>query len=182
MGRRSAAHSFLPGRWVFPGGSVCRADFDAAVTSELMPDVVSALAPSLTPRRARALAVAAIRETREETGLVLGKPIGAPASSAPPRSRMAVMPDLGILEYIARFVTPPHLPKRFDTRFFVADAAKLTDREPSDTRELEHLHWISLDRTAALGLLLPTEMVLGHLRSFINGSKAAPIYHRFRRT
>ena len=81
-----------------------------------------------SPVKARALALAAIRETYEETGLMLGAPApGAPvreAPSAPPGpwaafAKAQILPDLASIHFVARAITPPRRPKRFDTRFFV---------------------------------------------------------------
>lgn len=82
----------------------------------------------LRPRagKARALAVAAIRETFEETGLLFGSDeFGAP--DAPPRklgefAAQGVYPDLSEVTFVARAITPPRRPKRFDTHFFAIDA------------------------------------------------------------
>src|SRR5271167_4232271 len=78
MGRRHGGHNFMPGKWVFPGGRIDRSDFRAPFLGELRPDVAARLEKTTTPARARALALAAIRETFEEAGLLLARP-------APPR-------------------------------------------------------------------------------------------------
>ena len=84
------------------------------------------------PSKARlnALALAAIRETSEETGILLGSNGETPAAPSPgwqPFSDAALMPDLSALKFFARAITPPGRKRRFDTRFFVADrrAAKI---------------------------------------------------------
>ncbi len=78
------------------------------------------------PIFARALALAAIRETFEETGLVVGlRDYGGPDRPPAvwrPYAAHDCLPDLQELHFIARAITPPFLPKRFDTRFFAADA------------------------------------------------------------
>lgn len=177
MGRRGVGHSFLPGKWVFPGGAIDRGDVGVAAASEPAADMIAALGARLSPRRARALVVAAVRETFEETGLILGSRTGDPrANNAFAR---AVAPDLAALCYVARLVTPPHMPRRFDTRFFMADAARWASREPRDTRELEQLDWFALDRAADLGLLEPTRIVLAHLRGMLNGRASKALSHRF---
>src|SRR3954470_17985140 len=73
MGERAKAHVFLPGRFVFPGGRVDLSDFRIAAGTDLKPEVRAKVAAGTTPARARALALAAIRETFEETGLLVGK-------------------------------------------------------------------------------------------------------------
>jgi 8-oxo-dGTP pyrophosphatase MutT (NUDIX family) len=89
MGRRHSNHAFLPGKYVFPGGRVdtadCRlrpaADLDPAVAEKLM--VKMRGRPSLA--RARGLAMAAVRETFEEVGLIVGT--DPPASARAPARR-----------------------------------------------------------------------------------------------
>ncbi|MEO8113304.1 MAG: NUDIX domain-containing protein, partial [Phenylobacterium sp.] len=77
MGRRHGRHSFMPNAWVFPGGRIDRADFRAPHATELRPEVAATFNTHLTGARGRALALAAIRETYEEAGLLL-------AQAAPP--------------------------------------------------------------------------------------------------
>src|SRR5271154_3830318 len=74
MGRRHGGHDFMPDKWVFPGGRVDRSDFHAPYATDLRPEVAAKLHLTAAPRRARALALAAVRETFEEAGLLLAKP------------------------------------------------------------------------------------------------------------
>ncbi len=87
MGRRHPNHKFMPGKFVFPGGRVEAGDrqmsvagaLDAHCERRLMTRVQR---PSM--QRARALALAAIRETFEETGLAFGtSDYGAPEAPRP---------------------------------------------------------------------------------------------------
>ena len=78
MGRRAPGHVFMASKWVFPGGRIERADFTAADAGSLSHDAARRLEAEMPARRARALALAAVRETFEETGLILGRP--APAA------------------------------------------------------------------------------------------------------
>src|SRR5271154_6482414 len=73
MGRRHGGHDFMPDKWVSRGARIAPSDFRAPVASELRPEVAHRLATTAQPKRGRALALAAIRETFEETGLLLGK-------------------------------------------------------------------------------------------------------------
>ena len=79
MGRRHGGHDFMPDKWVFPGGRIDRADFRAPFATDLRPEVAARLARTAPPVRVRALALAAVRETFEEVGLLLARP-------APPRA------------------------------------------------------------------------------------------------
>src|ERR1043165_9802386 len=76
LGKRHAGLKFMAGKYVFPGGRMETGDSKTPVTSELDTHAGARLMrgvqrPSLS--KARALALAAIRETYEETGLLLGR-------------------------------------------------------------------------------------------------------------
>ena len=70
------------------------------------------------------------------------------------------------LSFFFRAITPPGRPRRFDARFFLADASGLTsdpDRfEPADA-ELSHLQWVPLREVRALNLPFITRIVLAEL-------------------
>ena len=83
MGERTRAHQFLPHRYVFPGGRVDRQDARIRSASELHPAVAAQLARTTPKGRGRSIAVAAIRETFEETGLIIGKPDPLPHRPSP---------------------------------------------------------------------------------------------------
>src|SRR5271154_3355667 len=57
MGRRHGGHSFMPDKWVFPGGRIDPSDFRAPVAAELRPEVATQLAAAGPSRRTRALAL-----------------------------------------------------------------------------------------------------------------------------
>jgi 8-oxo-dGTP pyrophosphatase MutT (NUDIX family) len=164
MGRRHGGHSFMPDKWVFPGGRIDPSDFRAPVAAELKADVAARLAEAGPPRRTRALALAAIRETFEETGLLLARPGQHHRLVAGPwRDFLAqgALPDLSAMDYIARAVTPPMVPKRFDARFFMADAENLVSLErQADCGELDEIAWFELEAALALDLPTVTEFVL----------------------
>jgi 8-oxo-dGTP pyrophosphatase MutT (NUDIX family) len=86
--------------------------------------------PSVT--KAAALALAAVRETYEETGLMLGthsaNPIAAPAGPWEAFARAHVIPDLGAIHFVARAITPTNRPRRFDSRFFAAEIGAVVHR------------------------------------------------------
>jgi len=167
MGRRAEGHVFMASKWVFPGGRIDRADFRAPCASELRPEVAAAVGRAAPPARARALALAAVRETFEETGLLLAKPAPPRPAAGPWRDFLArgALPDLEALDYVARAITPPGRSRRFDARFFMADAARLMhlDPEPGAEMELDEIAWISLEETRGLDLPQITRFVLGEL-------------------
>ena len=168
MGRRSHGHDFMPGKWVFPGGSVDRGDFHAPAARELLPEVEAKL--QLTaPRRPtlpRALALAAVRETWEEAGLMLGRPSPVRPVAGPWRGfiEAGALPDLAALSFVARAITPPYRPKRFDARFFMAEADALMsqDRAPG-SGELDEIAWIPIGETRSFDLPNVTTFVVKEL-------------------
>lgn len=163
MGRRAPGHVFMASKWVFPGGRVERTDHSAASANDLLHADAIRLAREMTPRRARALALAAVRETFEETGLLLAEP-APPASVAGPWREFraaGALPDLAALRYIARAITPPGRTRRFDARFFMADAAALLHPEPTTgSGELDEIAWLPLDEARGVDLPAITRFVL----------------------
>jgi 8-oxo-dGTP pyrophosphatase MutT (NUDIX family) len=174
MGERHSRHRFMPNRYVFPGGRLDRADSHMRAAAELRPDVAARLArgcPAPDPaRRARALALAAIRETFEETGLILGHPDPRPGAAVPKAwSEFAAtghVPALDVLDYIARAITPPYRPLRFNARFFVADASKARG-EIAGSGELGNLSWLSMEEARRLPLMDITAIVLDRLAQYL---------------
>jgi 8-oxo-dGTP pyrophosphatase MutT (NUDIX family) len=171
LGQRHADHVFMPSRYVFPGGRVDRLDHRAPAATRLRADVQARLERAASPARAHALAAAAIRETFEETGLMLAEPWpeAAPARLAAPWDAFAAAglgPALGALDYVFRAVTPPGRPRRFNARFFLADAgaARGTLR---GNGELEDLRWVALDAAIALPLPGVTRLVLAEVARLI---------------
>lgn len=168
MGQRSKGHVFMPDKWVFPGGRVDPGDARLPAAHELTPETEVLLRQGGTVKRApRAFALAAARETREEAGLTLGDGSG---------------PDLSKLVYVARAITPPYRPRRFDARFFLADAeAVLCDDCPVQGEELLHTRWFSLDEAEALDLPSITRFVLKEVRARLAGEAVKPPFLRFNR-
>jgi 8-oxo-dGTP pyrophosphatase MutT (NUDIX family) len=166
MGRRAPGHVFMASKWVFPGGRIDRADFTAAFATDPPSSTRARLETEMDPRRARALCLTAVRETFEETGLILGH-TALPASVAGPwrEFRQAgALPDLAALTYIARAITPPGRTRRFDARFFMADASALMAPEPTaGSGELDEIAWLPLDEARALDLPAITRFVLGEV-------------------
>ncbi len=169
MGRRHGGHSFMPDKWVFPGGRVDRGDFNAPSANELDPEVKAKLiltARHDSPLLPRALGLAAIRETFEEAGLLLAKeaPVRPGVGAWRPFLEAGALPDLSALQYVARAITPPYRPKRFDARFFMAEAESLLslDRRP-DCGELDEIAWVDLDEALALDLPNITRFVVAEI-------------------
>jgi len=184
MGRRHHGHAFMPGKWVFPGGGVDRADFSAPFATDLRPEVAARLQMTTPVRRARGLALAAIRETFEEVGLLLAKPAPRRVSAGPWGAFLGqgALPDLAALDVIARAVTPPAAARRFDARFFMADASRLMslERQP-DCGELDDIAWVSLGDALNLDLPSITRFVLRDLPSRLADPLRPAPYVRFLR-
>jgi 8-oxo-dGTP pyrophosphatase MutT (NUDIX family) len=149
MGMRGAKHRFMPNRLVFPGGRVDRADLTAPFATPLSPATERALRKKANIALAHALAAAAARELLEETGLSLGTP-----------------PRLDALHYLARAVTPPGLPIRFNARFLVVEEQHVSGQLGGDG-ELEELRFYGMTEALALQLALPTRRVLERLKSWL---------------
>ncbi|QKV17981.1 NUDIX domain-containing protein [Oricola thermophila] len=153
MGKRNANLVFMPGMFVFPGGRTERADLTAPRTGSLHAGdaerLVKGMGAKGSLRRAEALAMSAIRETQEETGLLIGRQAGSDRVQAPRSwdafARAGVVPDLSAIRYIARAITPPGRPRRFDTRFFAADARHVFNPDEliaNPEEELDEVRWI----------------------------------------
>jgi len=149
MGMRGAKHRFMPNRLVFPGGRVDRADLTAPFATPVPAATERALRKKTNASLAQALAAAAARELREETGLSLGDP-----------------PRLDGLHYLARAVTPPGLPIRFNVRFLVVEERHVTGELGGDG-ELDGLRFYRMTEALALDLALPTRRVLERLKLWL---------------
>ena len=122
MGRRREDARFLPGCFVFPGGAVESADRVARPASRLDLAHLGAMGVGGNAAVATALATAAVRETWEETGVMIAAPgdVGpAPGATFDEMRRRGVAPALGRLVYLGRAITPARHPIRFHARFFL---------------------------------------------------------------
>ncbi|MFG1295954.1 MULTISPECIES: NUDIX hydrolase [Xanthobacter] len=184
MGRRNPSLKFMPNMFVFPGGRLEKFDKAMPVYGIVDPDSERRLMQSVqrpTLGRVRGLAAAAIREMYEETGLMVGtKDLGAPEAPCDDWRAFEsheVFPNLEALTFVARAITPPRRPRRFDTRFFVADAGAVCDEEPGkvgENSELVDLKWLTFDETKAEDLPTVTRVVLEELAARIE----AGFHHR----
>ena len=151
----------MPDVYVFPGGRVDPSDAARPAASELRPAVAARLARTTSgPARARALGVAAVRETFEETGLVLGH-----------RDGSGVRPALAQLDFVARAITPADNPIRDHARFFLADGEALGGDLRSNG-ELLDLGWVPISRALELNIIDVTEFVLQEVASRLDGTAA----------
>jgi len=168
LGRRAGALQFMPNLYVFPGGRVDRADARAAYATALRPEVLAKLALGASPVRARALAMAAVREMFEEAGVLVGqrgaRRLRSKSASWSRFLATGLVPVLHGLDYVARAITPPGNPRRFDTRFFLADASHAHAPDAlNGSGELLDLRWVALSRVRELPLPEATLMVIAEV-------------------
>lgn len=168
LGRRPSRDQWADA-YVFPGGRVDPQDSRVVPATALRPEVAACVTKGASAVRARALGVAAIRELMEETGLILGQP-GRPTLRSSSRWRafeeLGLAPALGELDYLCRAITPPYRRKRFNARFFVADASHVHG-ELGGSGELADLRWFSLAEARRLNLPRITERMLGELEQWM---------------
>ena len=170
LGKRHQRHKFMPGKFVFPGGRVDPLDRLMPVVRPLDPAAQAQLMKRLqraSPAKAQAFALAAIRETFEETGLLLGVRSDAatkvPSGAWDAFAEAKILPDLSAVHFIGRAITPPGRARRFDARFFTMDATAVAHRVEGVTgpdAELVELVWMpladakQLDMPAVTGVML----------------------------
>ncbi len=165
LGRRRAGARFMPGYYVFPGGVVEPSDTHARPATPLETAMVDRMAVAGRPARARALAMAAVRETFEETGLILGESgdVGPIAVESWRRMRAGgLAPALARLGFVGRAITPTFRSLRFNARFFVADAA-FTRGDLQRGGELVDLRWVKLEATRDYPMADVTRFMLEHI-------------------
>ncbi|GJE62972.1 hypothetical protein LNAOJCKE_0161 [Methylorubrum aminovorans] len=176
MGRRHAGLAFMGGKFVFPGGRIEPSDRQmpvAGALSQRADDALRAKLPRAPHHLGRSLALAAIRETYEETGLLIGTRDYGPPESAPEGAWQAfreagVMPDLEALHLVARAITPPKRVRRFDTRFFAVDRKAVAMERPGivgPDAELTELAWVDLTAARKLDLPRITRVILDDLEA-----------------
>jgi 8-oxo-dGTP pyrophosphatase MutT (NUDIX family) len=192
MGKRRMEQAFMPGKFVFPGGRVDKTDRLIASADELsVADTAKLLLQmkgGATVSRTRAVALAAIRETFEEAGIIIGARPTGPAPKVAVSGWSAFfacgyIPTLSPLCYLARAITPPGRPRRYDTRFFCMDASAIAHRTDIVDGELSGLHWLTLEDAHDLDLPAITRVILEDLADRLRldnlstPNAAVPFYH-----
>lgn len=191
LGRRHEGHKFMPGKFVFPGGRIEPHDRAMSAASELHADAQAKLLERVNAPPegyARGFALAAVRETCEETGLLLGVKSNetpeVPGELWQEFAQAKVLPDLAHIHFIARAITPPRRPRRFDTRFFTADAQSITHRIEDvvgPDSELVELVWVPIDEAVKLDMPAVTGVVLEELEARVAAGMAhdlaVPFYY-----
>jgi 8-oxo-dGTP pyrophosphatase MutT (NUDIX family) len=176
IGRRAPSARFMPGVYVFPGGAIDPPDRVAWS--------VESGAEALPGRLARA-ARAAVRETWEEVGILVGRPATEPLpreSAKNPIERAyrerGLTAPLDRLMYVGRAITPSYSFRRFNTRFFLADGG-LAIGEPGASFELEDAGWHRLEQTRLDGLRDVTRFMLTRAIALYRGTAAGapPLFY-----
>ena len=163
MGRRRPDLRFLPGKFVFPGGRVEPLDYMATMHAAIPAEMTAKLLHRITrprhPQRVLALAHAALRETEEETGIVIGR--GAHFEAYNGRTP----PEFENWSFLARAITPPRRPRRFDTRFFVVPSTRITRQKAVKDGEFVTTAWLTLSQARRLDLASITKIILSDLEA-----------------
>lgn len=179
MGKRKSTARFMPNARVFPGGAVDPEDVAAAAllpAGDTLPDRCAARLAQ-DPRGdfdGVTLALAAIRETFEETGLRVGRLDPSATALAQPEmgaswaafAASGARPQVSGMIFVLRAVTPPEMRIRFDARIFVVDAdAYATDLEDFSgaSGELEDLRWLTFSEAVAAQMPFPTSLALAEV-------------------
>lgn len=201
MGQRGAAAAFMPNKFVFPGGAVDAGDRNVPLAAGLT-DICARRLGAFPQETAlgeispETMAVAAIRELWEETGLTLAREMAWPQPPVGEWAGLAdrgLMPDASGLSFIFRAITPPGRPRRFDARFFLADVnAVFGDHDDFSQAqdELALLQWIPIQKARSFDLPFITEIVLAEVARnieqggvtegvpFFDNSSATPTFRR----
>ena len=164
LGRRHRKAGFLPDIYVVPGGRVDPADHAPSGFAEsLHPAVSAALQSGGSRRPALAFPRAALRETHEETGILVGSLGQRVAASNQPiwqaYGAAGLAPAFGRLDFICRAITPVTSARRYNTRFFLADGSQAAGLIGSNG-ELEDLAWRPVSTLGGLNIVDVTEYVL----------------------
>lgn len=190
MVKRNQKIDFFSGAMVFPGGKV-----DPDDLNPIWADHTVGLAE--TPQAERGPRIAALRETFEETGVLACFDGACPAKSIVDEARQrmeageltflqfvrehGISLDLSRLSLFSRWLTPPVVPKRFDTFFYLIDmpAGQVARHDGRETVENE---WVTAEealRRAAAGertIVFPTRMnlkLLGQTSNLMEARQAA---------
>jgi 8-oxo-dGTP pyrophosphatase MutT (NUDIX family) len=190
LGRRHERHRFMPGKFVFPGGRIEPTDRKMTTVASLNDRHVARLMsrvkrPSVA--KAASFALAAVRETYEETGLMVGVPSAGPIVTPPGAweafAKAGIVPDLSAIHFIARAITPPNRSRRFDSRFFAADVAAIAHRAEGfvgPDAELVELVWLPITEARQLDMpgitAIALEELQDRMKTGMNYDHPVPLY------
>ncbi|MEM7620541.1 MAG: NUDIX hydrolase [Pseudomonadota bacterium] len=201
MGQRNYDMAFMPGYYVFPGGRTDRSDSFLIPQNTLPNNVQVQLSSNIKGRsgahhaalaqkqynRTQALALTAIRETFEETGILVG-------SHSPSKPRYIpdmwktffahnIEPKLSALEFVARAITPPNKIKRYDTRFFCTYTEEIGKVLEFQKGELLHIDWFTFEQAKSQNIPRITRAILSDMEIYLqkdnldDPKKTFPFYY-----
>lgn len=169
MGQRRSRAEFAPGVYVFPGGVLETADRQLHLPIGFDTSGLAARART----GLRALSHTAIRETFEETGLLLAGQ-GQFSCGAHPSwkhfRRMGKVPAPQYLSYLGRAITPADSPRRFHARFFVAAVDRFCGTL-IDEGELLNLRWVNPHQADELPMWDVTLFMLEEFSRLLQGAR-----------
>ena len=174
VGKRHDKVVFMPGKFVFPGGRVDKADNRVPVAAPISPDLEANLlkgSPKITPspRARRWRSPRSARPARKPGFASAARAMAMRQRSKAHGSRSAkpaCCPIPSGLFLIARAITPPGRVRRFDTRFFTADASAIAHRVEGvihPDAELVELVWVEIGSKPLADLHPMTRNVLNEL-------------------
>ena len=186
MGQRGKNASFMPNKFVFPGGALDPGDSEIDFNGDIPTKCIEKLRLKADPSLAIPLIAAGIRELWEETGLILGSKSKTKMDSIPKNWKdffaLGYQPSAHNIEFVFRAITPPGRTRRFDARFFLLSSDNIKgdlDDFSKASGELSHLQWIELNSTQNLDLPFITEIVLSEVLSKLKGNRnnGIPFYY-----
>jgi 8-oxo-dGTP pyrophosphatase MutT (NUDIX family) len=190
MLRRTSSMAFAPGAYVFPGGSVDERDAHTGVGWAGPSDAEWGDMLDAPPELARALVCAAVRETFEESGVLLAGPasdtvvtdtsgddweadrralLSGSVSLAELLHRRRLVLRSDLLSPWSRWITPVTEERRYDTRFFAAalptgQRARHVGEEADKTAWVQPAAALAAASRQEISLLPPTAVTLAELR------------------
>lgn len=182
-GQRGSAAAFMPNKFVFPGGAVGKEDRDVALATPLGPSCMSRLARTAPPEIVSMLAPCAVRELSEETGLMLAETSEQRRFHEHPSWKAffdsGLAPSAKGLVYFYRALTPPGLPRRFDTRFFLGVLGEVPlagdpDNFSGASDELGRLQWFPVSEAQELDLPCISRIVLNEALLVLENERPPP--------
>jgi len=186
MGRRPRRASFVPNFFVFPGGRLDPTDYSIASATPLDPNFIQSMGVRGDYKKAEALAIAGVRETFEETGLMIADRANTESAPTWPEWRaLRLAPALDRLRYFGRAITSPMSPIRFNARFFIT-RAEFTRGQIGGSGELSELMFYPVTVVLEyMPILDVTEFMLKELMRYASDSsgmdRRTPIFC-YRRT